>query len=236
MVIVMSSEYLNLPDNVAGYAMPKTRLSNKGILALSTGIIDPAYEGRVSSILINFGTVSQVLEEGEPFLRITFHEMERIDADQFVNPPTLPDADYRKGRRDVAVSLPNTFLDIPSITSEVSSRVAEAQRVFVSRVFSWAAVVLGAATFLVAVITFWGAPYVSGFVTGDMKEDVTQEVRSEEVQPLKERVSRLENRVDSLENSHKTRQTESGLKLSDTVSREREESVGDTTARVRVPG
>ncbi len=114
MSIVVSSEILRLPGNVAGYAMPRTRLSNEGILALSTGIVDPGYEGRVASILINFGRQGFSLDEGHPFLRFTFHETK--EPEDFQPPRPVSDAEYYEERRRTALRLPDTFLDLGTVS------------------------------------------------------------------------------------------------------------------------
>ena len=49
MVRVISRERVKLPENIIGYALTKNGLSNKGILAINIGIIDPGYEGPISS-------------------------------------------------------------------------------------------------------------------------------------------------------------------------------------------
>src|SRR5262249_15838303 len=55
MVEVISKERVKLPSDVSGYAMVKTGLCDEGILAINIGILDPGYEGLISSTLINFG-------------------------------------------------------------------------------------------------------------------------------------------------------------------------------------
>ena len=57
-IVVISKETIKLPEDVVGQALPKTSLTHDGILALSTGLIDPKYEGPISSTLINFGKES----------------------------------------------------------------------------------------------------------------------------------------------------------------------------------
>src|SRR2546428_10789007 len=49
MFIMVSKETVRVPPGFVGYAMPKTGLCNRGILAFNTGIIDPGYQGRLSS-------------------------------------------------------------------------------------------------------------------------------------------------------------------------------------------
>ncbi len=74
MVIFVSKETVAIPPGLVGYAMPKTGLCNRGILALNTGIINPGYKGRFSSTAINFREKAVRLKQGDPFLRIIFHE------------------------------------------------------------------------------------------------------------------------------------------------------------------
>lgn len=71
MVFITSKERVMLSNNRIGHAFIKTRLSQKGIMANNIGIIDPQYDGHISTVLTNFGKNPYKLKEGEPFLRIT---------------------------------------------------------------------------------------------------------------------------------------------------------------------
>ncbi len=64
-VILISEETVKIPNGYMGHALPKTGLSNKGILALSTGIVDPGYEGKISSTMVNFSKEAVELEKHE---------------------------------------------------------------------------------------------------------------------------------------------------------------------------
>lgn len=72
-VRVVSRELLKLPNYITGHALLKNELCRRGILAINIGVIDPAFEGPISSILINFGQTNFVVKQGDPFLRISFH-------------------------------------------------------------------------------------------------------------------------------------------------------------------
>jgi deoxycytidine triphosphate deaminase len=74
-VEAISQETVKLPNCISGFAMVKTRLCQEGILALSIGIIDPRFEGRISSFLINFGKRDKLIQHGDVFLRTTFHHL-----------------------------------------------------------------------------------------------------------------------------------------------------------------
>jgi dUTPase len=75
--VVVSRETLKLPADVCGHALVKTSLCREGVLAMSIGIIDPNWEGPISSILLNFGKKAYRLRKGDPFLRVTFHPLEQ---------------------------------------------------------------------------------------------------------------------------------------------------------------
>ena len=72
-VRVVSKELLKLPDNITGHALLKNELCRQGILALNIGVIDPGFQGPISSTLINFGREGFEVKSGSPFLRISFH-------------------------------------------------------------------------------------------------------------------------------------------------------------------
>ncbi len=44
-----------------GFAHVKTSLTKRGILATHTGIIDPMYDGYMSTLLINYGKHRNIL-------------------------------------------------------------------------------------------------------------------------------------------------------------------------------
>src|SRR5260370_40977719 len=72
-VRVVSKELLKLPSNITGHALLKNELCRKGILALNIGVIDPGFQGPISSTLINFVQGEFVVKPGSSFLRISFH-------------------------------------------------------------------------------------------------------------------------------------------------------------------
>jgi dUTPase len=73
MVRVVSKERLRLPDTITGHVLLKNALCTKGVLAINIGVVDPGFEGPISSTLINFGREKCEVEKGTPFLRVSFH-------------------------------------------------------------------------------------------------------------------------------------------------------------------
>lgn len=73
MVRVISTESIELPVDVIGYALVKNDLSNRNVLAINIGIVDPCYSGPISSTLINFGSEPFLITRETLFLRLVFH-------------------------------------------------------------------------------------------------------------------------------------------------------------------
>jgi dUTPase len=215
MVMVISAEHITLPEDIAGYAMPKTSFSNAGILALSTGIIDPKYEGKVSSILINFGQAPHLLQAGDSFLRLTFH---RINKPRNVTPaPSMSDEDYVRDRRDIATRLPDTFLNVSNIVSDVAERVGVRQQISFTDFLSRGTLILAGAALLLAIITFIGAPIVDWAFTDETSE-ATVEIRQEELQDLEDEVGRLDRRLDELQGQGSAETSKAQAKLNQPVT------------------
>jgi dUTPase len=74
MVWVLSKEEFRLPATVTGIATLKTSSTKLGLLALNVGIIDPLFEGPISTALINFSDKPRRIAVGERFFRIAFFE------------------------------------------------------------------------------------------------------------------------------------------------------------------
>ena len=111
MVEVVSIERVSLPKEIAGYATVKTSLSDHCVLALGIGLIDPTYNSFISSTLVNFGTQPFRLEQGDVFLRLTFHQYEPAHNVPEVNSPSH-DAYLRDKRDKVMSNFSETFLNL----------------------------------------------------------------------------------------------------------------------------
>ena len=116
MVMVISRERVKLPKDIVGYALTKNGLSNQGILAINIGIIDPGYEGPISSTLINFGKRPFRVIPETSFLRLTFHE---TDKSSKVEAVYHADSTYlEKTRQDVFRSSGPRFLNLGDLAQE----------------------------------------------------------------------------------------------------------------------
>lgn len=110
-VEVISRERVRIPEDLIGIAMVKTSLCNDGILALGIGIIDPGWEGPISSYLINFSKSPRLLRCGEVFLRTTF---QRLDGPlPRVERISKSDDEITNSRRNATVSkIGGSFLNL----------------------------------------------------------------------------------------------------------------------------
>ena len=106
---VVSREVVKLPPDVCAYASVKTSLCREGILAINIGVIDPGWEGPISSLLLNFGKDSYQLRSNQYFLRLTFHT---ITAPESVKSVVKDRATYEaEVMRGFEARLASTFMD-----------------------------------------------------------------------------------------------------------------------------
>src|SRR5947209_3059299 len=78
MVWVLSKEEFNIPATVTGLATLRTTFTKQGILALNVGIIDPFFQGPISTALINFSDQPRRIAVGDKFFRVAFFEHEDV--------------------------------------------------------------------------------------------------------------------------------------------------------------
>ncbi|MGB0788253.1 MAG: dCTP deaminase domain-containing protein, partial [Marinirhabdus sp.] len=127
MVVAISKETAKLPKNIIGHAFVKTRLSQRGIMANNIGVIDPGYEGPLSSVLVNFGKEAYELKENEIFLRLTFSTFNEPSENIPIEYGPFERKEYETNKRaDTIEYLGNAFIDIEkSIKNKVKSSLAK---------------------------------------------------------------------------------------------------------------
>lgn len=206
MVEVVSAERVKLPPDVAGYTLLKNSLSNQGILAISIGIVDPLYEGLMSSTLINFSRSPVTLRPADAFLRLTFHE---YSPNEGLQPPIpVSDRKYVHQRLSkVRKHFSKTFLDLETTVATLT------QPVFEKGLEKWKVglffYVPGFA-FILALLTFFmnaGTAYVSrnGANRDQIKAELRREMQQEDYLQLKKDVEELRQQVK--QNANKSSKT-----------------------------
>ncbi|MGR9127890.1 dCTP deaminase domain-containing protein [Rhizobium leguminosarum] len=126
-VQVVSAEIFKLPPTVTGHVTYKTTLTQKGIWALTVGIVDPGWNGPVATTLLNFSRVEHAVAPGDSFLRVSLFEHEEVPLVRLRPTPPLPE--YLMNVRKAASTLfPKTFLNSDAISAEAGKNVMETVR------------------------------------------------------------------------------------------------------------
>ena len=157
MVRVISQEVVKLPQDILGYALVKNRLSNRGVLAINIGLIDPCYEGPLSSTLINFGSMPFVLEPGTAFLRLTFH---RVQPNDRAEPLKLTHKSYlARTKKEVLATASQKFLNLNQLADDVERRFHGSFKKYLFRRIPMAGIVLAAITILIPLWAYLWTSY-----------------------------------------------------------------------------
>ena len=119
LVWIKSSERFKLPNNITALATLKTTWTHKGILALNVGLVDPGWEGPLSTVIVNFSKVDFPLHLGEPFFRLMFIEHKPTNA-QSIN---KSHKDYLLSTLDNSVKFSDTFLTMDTLSGEISQEI-----------------------------------------------------------------------------------------------------------------
>lgn len=116
--IAVSFEELDMKVDVLGFATIKTSLSQRGLMAINIGLIDPDYEGPISSVLLNFGKQDFILKPHQQFLRLTFQKFKSLGDKDFTKrfKKTKSYDQYVDARAEEALNkLDTTFSGIDSV-------------------------------------------------------------------------------------------------------------------------
>jgi deoxycytidine triphosphate deaminase len=123
MVLATTKEKFKLPNDIIGYTTIRNTMSIKGLLALNIGLVDPGYEGPLSTILINFGKENFPLSTGDSVLRMTFHKINKPreinrEVTKFVRD------EYEEARENaVRSSVGSTFLNLEKTKRTIKKEI-----------------------------------------------------------------------------------------------------------------
>jgi deoxycytidine triphosphate deaminase len=122
MVWVLSKEEFALPKDVTGLATLRTSFTKQGILALNVGIIDPFFQGPISTALINFSDRPRPIQVGEKFFRVAFFEHTDVTA-HHSRDESLERRAYIRDLETVSFSdFAPSFLNIPTFDDKYYER------------------------------------------------------------------------------------------------------------------
>jgi dCTP deaminase len=75
--VVTTKETLHLPDNVAGFGFPPSRVSFRGLLMTNPGHVDPGYEGVMRFTVINMAREAYSLRSGDRIATLLLFQLEK---------------------------------------------------------------------------------------------------------------------------------------------------------------
>jgi deoxycytidine triphosphate deaminase len=124
-VLVLSKEEFALPGTITGLATLRTTLTKSGLLALNVGIIDPFFNGPISTTLINFSEKAVPIKIGMAFFRVLFFL--HSDTKEF---HTSNESKQRENYvEELTVSayrdFPKSFLNIPDLDNKFYADTAK---------------------------------------------------------------------------------------------------------------
>lgn len=176
-VWVISKETISLPPNTTAIAHIRTSWCSVGVLALNTGIIDPGWNGPISTPLINFGKTTQLIRYGDEFLRVTFHEHD-MPPHGTKFPEAQPHSIYVPSKQTLAsLHFGTEFLDARRVLKSATRRIF------------WRMVLGGSAVATVGALIFAIATLVVSYGESKIESVATQRSLS----AIEERLGALEN-------------------------------------------
>jgi deoxycytidine triphosphate deaminase len=187
-VEVIAEERLALPKNISGLAIVKTGLSNKGLLALNIGIIDPGYNGPISSFLVNFSKDPILITKGEIFIRTQFFY--NGSEDKSLGEEVKIESYMKEKRARVVSHFSETFLNVDEVLDKAARKYALSALAFVAGV----AVIITFAAFL----TNFGFFRIAVDTDQRRAEYVVNDARA--IEELRAEVRALQQKVDERSN------------------------------------
>lgn len=195
--VIVSKEKVSVPrSGVSCFAFPKTGLCRQGLLALNTGIVDPGYQGLISTTAINFHSKPIKLLVGDAFLRLAFF---RLDCDQPAHVEVADEREYVKGLLTQSLELPASFLDVPATVDRLQENLSEKLRSDNLQFSIWkiGAVLTGAALLLTVALSLLPAitPRLAGSLyvkTIDIEHQQEFRALQDKVQVLTEELKELQ--------------------------------------------
>lgn len=134
--VVTTKETIHLPDTVAGFGFPPSRVSFKGLLMTNPGHVDPGYEGVMRFTVINMAKEVYHLGRGDRIVRLLLFRMDKA-----------VQADWRK--RNPEGSHPPSQSDINHLSKDFvdverrAKRIAKEQGIKVGLVLTSVLALLG---------------------------------------------------------------------------------------------
>jgi len=159
MLLIVFADEVRMPHNCFGIAFPKTEQSRKGLHILNTGIVDPGYEGLLSTVVLNYSAKAIEIRENDIFMRIAiFRNANAYTSKNF----EIENENYYQMVINNAKKYPDTFMDIQKqvkeISEEVSSRMLNKLMMYIAVLTFFVSLIVSIAGLIVPQILsiLWG--------------------------------------------------------------------------------
>lgn len=129
--LIISQECFNIPKKVMAQALLKNRMSQEGLIAFNTGIVDAEYRKPISTMVTNLSRNDIVINYGQPFLRIIFHRLDEENLTHLIPKPLNKSEvegivkEYIGYRKIDIAKLPPDFFAIGSIKDKIMGELRE---------------------------------------------------------------------------------------------------------------
>lgn len=210
LVKVISQERIELPDDVFGTVLVKTSMSDRGLLALNIGLIDPSYRGKIASYIINFSDDDQPINQGDAFLRATF---QRIDgASKYDKKIDISNEEYwSKSQLAMVNGFSDKFLNYEEILKDFVRDHMESYKTTILKYVTAAGLAL---SFMVLLLNFgnvifaqrWLDPQATIAAQAESRIDQSHEEISKENRKLLDRIDELEKKLGAIDEVKRAKQ------------------------------
>lgn len=117
-MFVITHEEVKMPVDMCGTVYAKNKFSREGILALTTGHIDPGVQCPIVIRLINLRSIVHSFQLGEPIYTIVFHKLEHTENQNLVaHPPISKEVTLTRTMESANTALGNALNDL-SLTND----------------------------------------------------------------------------------------------------------------------
>ena len=195
--VIISSECFNLPSKIIAQALMKNRLSQEGLIAFNTGIIDSKYKKPISTMVTNLSKNEIVITKGQPFLRVVFHRLDEsglsdVKMDKVAQAEIAKNIfDYVSYRKKDIAKLPRDFFSIGEIKESIAKELKELS---IAKFFTF----LGGGVAIFVIGANIGVPKIQSYFLEEKIEKTEQSANN-----LEKRVVELEEKIIALTNQKK---------------------------------
>jgi deoxycytidine triphosphate deaminase len=154
-MFVITYEELKMPKNLCGTVYAKNQFSRDGILAWTTGHIDPGINCPIVVRLINFRSIPYTIRLGEPVYTVVFHELSNIEEGLLeIHKPITMDDTISKTLKAADSILGNALNDI-SLTQDFINKDEFASlfaKQFFKTAWGWIIIILGIIATIMSIV------------------------------------------------------------------------------------